>query len=117
MSARSRVDKIFLRGLAAFVPAALTLYIVYWMVAALENVTRALITYVVPERYVVPGMGLLIAVAVIFLLGLFLSAYLARAVYGFGERLVERIPIVKSIYGMIRDMLEFFTHQKRARYA
>lgn len=116
MSASSRLDKIFLRGLAAFVPAALTLYIVYWTIATAETITRALIAHVVPERYLFPGMGLVIAVSVIFALGVFLSAYLARVVYGFGERLLQRIPVVKSIYGMIRDTLSFFTHQKTARY-
>ncbi len=116
MSAHSRIDKIFLRGLIAFVPMALTIYIVYWTITRAEAVTRNLIAYVIPERFLVPGMGLFIAVLVVFLLGLFLSAYLARVIYGFGERVLERIPVVKSIYGMIRDMLDFFTHRKKAQY-
>ncbi|HLU40263.1 MAG TPA: DUF502 domain-containing protein [Planctomycetota bacterium] len=111
-----RISTIFLRGLAAFVPMALTIYIVWWTIATVEAAMHALLARFVPVDFWFPGMGLVAALLLMFLIGLFLSAYLARVVYRFGERIVERIPVVKSIYGMIRDTLDFFTHRTRARY-
>lgn len=119
MSASSRIDRIFLRGLAAFVPMALTIYIVYWLVTTAETVTRNLLSKVVPDAlkdYLFPGLGLFVVVLIIFALGFFLGAYLARVLYELLVRVLMRIPVVKSIYGMLRDMLDFFTQGKRAKY-
>jgi uncharacterized membrane protein len=113
----SRIDRVFLRGLATILPVTLTLYIVWWLVSGAENVLGSLIRTVLPDAWYWHGMGILMGVLLVFVVGLFMSAWFARSVYGLGERLLERIPIVKSIYGMLRDMLGFFTQQKQAQFS
>jgi uncharacterized membrane protein len=53
-------------------------------------------------------MGLAMGLALLFLAGLMVNAWIVRRVFGFGERLLEKIPLVKSIYGALRDFFRYF---------
>lgn len=114
--AMSRVDRTFLRGLAALLPMALTIYIVFWLVVAGEEVFRTILMWVMPDHWYRRGMGFAVALVVVYAVGVLMSAWMARALYRLGERLLEQIPIVKSIYGMLRDMLGYFAQGRSAKF-
>ena len=114
---RSRIDRVFLVGLATVVPIAVTAYVVWWLIWTAETALRSVIVQVIEPDHYWPGVGLLFAVLFIYLIGLFMSAYVARAALAMGERVIARIPIVKSIYGMLADMVGFFTQRKEARFS
>lgn len=100
--------KIFLRGLAAILPLALTGYLAYAAVAAGETLLRNLVLlFLPPERYW-PGMGFLLSVALVLVSGLLMYSFVVRKVYRHLVALLERIPVVKSIYGMIVDIVRLF---------
>lgn len=99
----------WLKGLAAVLPVALTLYLVYWLGLSVENLFRPLIATVLTERYYWPGMGLATGVLLLFFAGLIVNAWLIRSLIRAGERLLERIPLVKSVYGALRDFTGFFS--------
>jgi len=101
--------KLFLRGLAAILPMALTGYLVWWAVATGE---RALHSLVVPhllseERYW-PGMGFVLSIALVMVVGLLMYSFVVRQVWARLGALLERIPVVKSVYGMIVDVVRLF---------
>ena len=100
--------KLFLRGLAAILPLALTGYLAYAAVVAGETVLRKLLLLVLPEESYWPGMGFLLSVALILVIGLLMYSFVVRRVYGTLTRLLERIPVVKSIYGMLADVVRLF---------
>lgn len=112
----SRVDKTFVRGLAALLPMALTIYIAWWLVRGAERLFETILKWVMPDEWYRLGMGLAVAVVVVYVVGIFMSAWLARALYRAGERILRRIPVVKSIYGMLRDMLDFFSQGRSAKF-
>jgi uncharacterized membrane protein len=100
--------KVFLRGLAAILPLALTGYLVYAAVVAGETLLRNLLLLVLPPERYWPGMGFLLSIALVLLSGLLMYSFVVRKVYGRFTRLFERIPVVKSIYGMIVDIVQLF---------
>lgn len=100
--------KLFLRGLAAILPLALTGYLAYAAVVAGETVLRNLLLLVLPPESYWPGMGFLLSVALILVIGLLMYSFVVRRVYGTLTRLLERIPVVKSIYGMLADVVRLF---------
>ena len=61
------------------------------------------------------GMGFLVAVGVIFVVGVLMRAYLVRQIFRWAERLLLEIPLVKSIYGAIRDFFGLFAGGEDAK--
>ena len=72
------LTQIFLRGLAAILPVALTLYLIYWLATSSERFLGGLIQLVLPPHIYIPGMGLLAGVALTFAAGLLVQAWLIR---------------------------------------
>jgi uncharacterized membrane protein len=107
-----KISKVFLTGLATILPSALTIYILYWLGSAAETRLGALIKFVIPEEFYWTGMGLLAGVALVFSVGLLMKAYIVRKLVVFGEELLARVPLVKSLYGSIRDLMKFVAGSK-----
>jgi uncharacterized membrane protein len=57
-----------------------------------------------PEGFYRPGMGLVAGFLVLFIVGLLVNAYVVRRVFGLGESLILRIPVVKTVYAALRDL-------------
>jgi uncharacterized membrane protein len=101
------VGKVFLQGLVAVLPIALTLYALWWLATTLETALGAMLRWFLPEERIFPGLGLVLALALVFATGLVLRAVLARRVYDLFDSLFERVPGVKTLYGMLKDLFGF----------
>lgn len=104
--------RTFLSGLATVLPIAITLYLLVWLATAAESLFGFLPKFILPEGWYVPGMGILLGVAVVFLVGAFIKAWVFSWMFEQGERLVENIPVVKTIYTGIRDLLDFLSNAR-----
>lgn len=102
------VLRIFFRGLAAILPLALTGYLVYAAVVAGETLLRNAVLLVLPEEKYWPGMGFVLSIALVLVIGLLMYSFLVRQVYRRVTTLLERIPVVKSVYGMLVDVVRLF---------
>ena len=103
----TRIYSIFLQGLVALVPIVFTLYAVYWLAGGLEAILQPL----VPKSYYVPGSGLVLGVVIIFVIGLLVDVFFFARLLAFGQALLNRVPIVKTIYGALSDLFGFFTQK------
>jgi uncharacterized membrane protein len=112
----ARIGKIMLQGLMAALPVFLTLYILYWLIWSAENILGAFFRILLPEGWYIPGMGLLVGLAAIFLLGMFLNAFLVRQALELSESVMNRIPLVKMLYGSVKDLIAFFAHKREQRF-
>ena len=99
----------FIKGLAAVLPTGLTLYLIYWIGVTLEHVLGAAFKLVLPDRYYQPGLGLVAGVALVILIGFAVNAWIVRLFVRLGEVGLARIPLVKSVYSAVRDLLHFFS--------
>lgn len=103
------MSNILLKGLAAVLPVSVTIYLVYWFGVSLERVLYPVITSIIPERFYWPGMGVIAGLVLLFFIGLIVNAWLVRNLIQVGENLIERIPLIKSIYSTLRDFVEYFS--------
>ena len=111
------LSRTFLQGLIVFLPAAVTVAIVYWLAALAEDLLGALVKLFVPDERYTKGLGMLIGILLIFALGLMMKAWVTRRLIARAEALMERIPVIKSIYGSIRDLAGYFSkHGARGRF-
>lgn len=104
--------KLFFRGLAAILPLALTGYLVWWLVTSGERLLHDCLVLLFgqpwADNWYHDGMGFLLAITVVMTVGLLMYSWVVRQVYQRVTALLERIPVVKSVYGMIVDVVRLF---------
>ncbi|NJD39702.1 MAG: DUF502 domain-containing protein [Geobacter sp.] len=113
----NRFGRIMFRGLVAMLPSLLTIYILFWLVRSAETVLGGLLRFLLPEGWYLPGMGLLTGLLVTFLFGLALNAFLVRRLLELGDQLVDHIPLVKTLYGSLKDFIGFFAKQRDSQFS
>lgn len=101
------IKRTFLSGLAVILPLAFSVYVVYWLAALAEQTIGKLLAAVLPEALSVPGLGLAAGLLSVILVGLIMHLWLVRVIFGWFEAIIERAPLLKTLYGSIRDLMTF----------
>jgi uncharacterized membrane protein len=105
-----RVRNYFLTGLIVAGPVAITAWLIWWFVTWVDNLVRPIIPQSYrPETYLpinVPGFGLIIVFVVLTLLGFLTANLVGSRLIGFGEGLLNRMPIVRPIYRTTKQIFE-----------
>lgn len=109
------ITKLFLTGLATILPITITIYVLYWLGTKAESILGPILQWVIPERFYRPGLGVLAGVALLIAIGILMNAYVFRAFVGLGERILRKIPLVKTLYSSLRDLMGFFATDERQR--
>lgn len=105
-------QRTFVTGLLAILPLAITIYIFWLIIVSTERLSKYIVTAVSLENYYVPGVGFILAVLLVYVVGLIASFWLGQKLLKLGERLLDKVPLVKTIYGSIRDFLGYFNSSK-----
>jgi uncharacterized membrane protein len=105
-----RVRNYFLTGLIAVGPVAITAWLIWSFVTWVDGFIRPIIPPDYrPDTYLpvqVPGTGLIIAIVVVTLLGFLTANLVGRTLVGWGEGLLNRMPIVRPIYRTAKQIFE-----------
>jgi uncharacterized membrane protein len=108
---KKKSKNYFLSGLLFFVPLVITILVIKAIFTFLDNL---LLPYLQPYfGYWLPGIGILIILGIIFLTGMLVTNYMGRKFFQFGESLVLKIPLVKSIYSSVKQILNTFSGQEK----
>jgi uncharacterized membrane protein len=103
------LGKLFLKGLAVVIPAALTLAILWWLARGAEQFLGGLLLRILPEGWYVPGMGVVSAVAMTMLIGLLTHVILFQRLLAVGDAILNRLPLVKTLYSAIKDFMDYLS--------
>ncbi len=108
----------FFAGVVVATPITVTAWLVYTFVNFVDNSLKPRIpdiynpeTYLrevpgIPEGFAIPGLGLVFAVLVLTMLGAFARNFFGRGLLAAGERLVAGLPVVRNIYGALKQLVE-----------
>jgi len=99
----------FISGLLIWLPIIVTLLVLKFLVDLLSRSLELL-----PHRYQpdvllgfhIPGIGVIITILVILLTGVFAANFIGRRLLGFGDALMERIPLVRTIYTGVKQVTQ-----------
>jgi uncharacterized membrane protein len=105
--------KSFLNGILTIVPIILVVYVLYKMFEFLDGLLGNVMKPYLNENYV-PGVGLLATVLVLTLLGWLSTKFITGAIISLAERLLYKIPLVKTIYSVIKDTIHSFIGDKKS---
>jgi uncharacterized membrane protein len=107
---RARLRTYFLTGIVVTAPISLTIYLISLFIDFVDSRVIPLIPpRYNPETYLpfsVPGLGIIIMVVLLTLVGAVSVGLVGRTFVHLGERIVDRLPIVRSIYSAIKQVFE-----------
>ncbi len=102
----------FITGIVVGAPIGITIWLVWSFVTFVDSRIKPLIPQRWnPETYLqfaLPGLGIVIAVVGLTLLGALTANLLGKSVIRTSERVVNRVPLVRSIYSVLKQVFETF---------
>jgi uncharacterized membrane protein len=110
ISLSARLRAYFLAGVIVTAPIGITVLLIWQFITFLDSQVGSLL----PDRYnpesylpfSVPGLGLLITIAFLTLVGFLAAGLAGRTLVRIGERLLSRMPVVRSVYGTLKQIFE-----------
>jgi uncharacterized membrane protein len=110
ISLAARLRAYFLAGVIVTAPIGITVLLIWQFITFLDSqVGRLIPDRYNPESYLpfsVPGLGLLITIAFLTLVGFLAAGLAGRTLVRIGERLLSRMPVVRSVYGTLKQIFE-----------
>jgi uncharacterized membrane protein len=101
------LKKYFITGLLVWVPLGITLWVLDLLVSTMDQTLLLLPEAFQTERWLgihVPGMGVVMTVAVVLATGLVVTNFLGQRLLLLWESALNRIPVVKSIYNSVKQV-------------
>ncbi|MDF2035449.1 DUF502 domain-containing protein [Cytobacillus oceanisediminis] len=105
--------KNFINGILTIVPIILAIFVVVKTFLFLDGITGNLLKPYLKDDYI-PGIGLLATLILITLLGWLSTKFITGSIIKLADRLLERIPLVKTIYTVIKDTVHSFLGEKKS---
>jgi uncharacterized membrane protein len=107
----SYLYRLFIKGLFTVLPVALSLYLLYWIISSVESLlNHYVVSFLVANGYVqtFPGIGILAAVLFMMLIGFLMIHIVSDRLSRFFEILIGKIPLIKSVYRPLKDLMQLF---------
>ncbi|HYB49889.1 MAG TPA: DUF502 domain-containing protein [Burkholderiaceae bacterium] len=99
--------RYLMTGLLVWVPLALTLWILDFVITFMDPIVLRLPPALRPEQWLgfrVPGSGLVLAAIIVFLTGMLAANIIGQRFVVWWEAMLGRIPIVSSIYRSVKQV-------------
>jgi uncharacterized membrane protein len=101
------LKRYFITGLLIWIPVAITVWVLALIVNTLDQSLLLLPESLRPEhllgRYI-PGLGVILTLLVVFITGLVTANIIGQRLVRFSEKLLARIPVVKSVYYSVKQV-------------
>ncbi len=104
----SRLRKYIVAGLLVWLPILVTYFILRFLLRLIDGISA-----IIPQQYQpaellghhIPGIGIVLSIIVIFVTGILVTHFLGHKIVEFWEKLLARIPLVRSIYGATKQVV------------
>ena len=101
------IKKYIVAGLLVWLPLAVTVFIVKLVVDLLDNIILLLPPDYQPAiilGFSIPGFGIVLAISTLLVTGMFAANLFGRRLFGLWEAILNRIPLVRSIYNSVKQI-------------
>ncbi len=107
-------------GILVTAPVAITLYLAMKFVLWIDLLVNRLLPpqYKLDNMpYTIPGLGLVVAVVALTIIGMFAAGFLGRFFLKLGEWIVYKVPLVSSVYSVLKQVFETFFSSKTQAFS
>jgi uncharacterized membrane protein len=112
---KSLVRRCFVTGLLVTLPLAGTYFVLRALLKGLEGVLAPLLKTHFQAHYY-PGLGIAVLVIGIFLVGLLTTNFIGHWFVGRYERILERLPLVRTVYSAIKSVVHTISMQGKEQF-
>ncbi|TXH73276.1 DUF502 domain-containing protein [Thiobacillus sp.] len=101
------MKRYFITGLLIWVPLGITLWVLDLLIGTMDQSLLVLPSAWQPEAWFgmrIPGLGVILTLLIIVLTGVFGANFFGQKIIDFWERQLTRIPVVKTIYGSVKQV-------------
>ncbi len=112
-SALSRLRNYFITGVLVLIPIGITVYLTIFLIKISSKILPKELN---PDHYLpynIPGLEILISLILITLIGWLSLTFLGKRFIAFFESVLNRIPILRTIYSSAEQLLENFSQDKK----
>lgn len=106
----SRLRSSFLTGLVVIAPVGLTIWLVWTIIGWVDGVVLPFVPHsLLPKVFIgvnLPGVGLVVFLLFTVVVGWIAKGLIGRSLIRFAESLVDRMPVVRSIYSGVKQISE-----------
>lgn len=110
----AKLRTYFLTGLVVTAPIGITFTLAFWVIEWIDGKVVPLIPAAYnPQTYLeqllnvhVPGIGLIVVFVGLTLIGFLAAGLVGRFIVRFGEQLLNRMPVIRSVYGALKQIFE-----------
>lgn len=106
----ARFRRYFLAGILVTSPILITAYVTWMIITFIDTQVAGILpesmdfTKKLPHQ--IPGLGLIISIIAITFIGALTPGFIGRTLLKTGERVLDKMPVVRSIYGAIKQIME-----------
>jgi len=109
-----KLQRWFLAGLFLLAPTYVTVVVILWLFNHIDAPLRSLVAGIFPAA-AIPGIGVLATFLLIMAAGAVASTFIARALFGGFERMLLSIPMVRTLYSGVKQLLSPFSPEESAQ--
>ena len=110
-----KLQRWFITGIFLIAPLYITVIVILWLFNHLDAPLRNFLAAIFP-RAAIPGIGVLATFLVIMLAGAVASNFIAKALFQAIERALLGIPIIRTLYSGIKQLLSPFSPEESAQF-
>lgn len=110
----SRFQAIFLRGLVVTLPVTFTITFLFWVIGKFEQILAPLWEKILGKENYILGLGLVSSFALVMIIGIMVDNYLTQKIIQSFMNHFSKFPVIKTIYGPIRDFITLIGGQRGA---
>lgn len=103
------IKRYLITGVLVWLPIAVTIWVITYIITAADQLINLLPEHWQPQHFLgfnIPGLGVIVAVVVLFATGLFGANVLGKRIIAAWDGVLGRIPVVKSIYSSVKKVSE-----------
>jgi uncharacterized membrane protein len=108
------LQRVFVSGILVVVPVTVTLFVLYFLFQKIDGLLSPLFLRYL--GYSLPGMGFLATLVLIFVVGIIARNVIGGRLFGLGELIFVRTPLVRAVYTAAKQLLEAVTSTERKAF-
>ena len=110
----AHIRRYFFAGLFVIIPLWGTYLILKTLITTLEGILGG----VLRERLVfyIPGIGIVVLVALVLLVGVFASNFLGRKIVQLWEEMLRRVPVVRTVFNLVKSIVDTISLQQQSQF-
>ncbi|HRK98053.1 MAG: DUF502 domain-containing protein [Alphaproteobacteria bacterium] len=102
----------FLTGLVVTAPVGLSLYLVWSVLAWIDEKVGGILPIRLTDDKDIPGLGVIVAIGFFIVVGIFTRNFIGRMLLKLSHYVMERLPVVKTVYGALKQVIDMVMGQQ-----